>query len=104
MTVFLFIVKSESQFENFLYLGTLDSNGLVQSENVFSTIKMGDCDALSQFLTDKPEFMRVKDQLQGAGLLHYAVEYNQTAAVDVLVEFGVDIHAADDDGKKFYFT
>ena len=42
----------------------------------------------------------MRDQLQGAGLLHYAVEHNQTAVVGTLVEFGVDIHAMDDDGKK----
>lgn len=83
-----------------MLLGSLDSNGLVQSENLFNLVKRGECDTLSQFLTDKPEFMRVRDQLQGAGLLHYAVEHNQTAVVGTLVEFGVDIHAMDDDGKK----
>ncbi|KAI6652086.1 Transient receptor potential cation channel [Oopsacas minuta] len=92
-------VQSHNNFENYLMLGTLDSSGKANSENLLNLIKRGDSDGLGVFLTDKPEFLRIKDQLQGCTLMHYAVEYDKSSIIDRLVELGVDIHATDYDGN-----
>ena len=90
--------SGQNNFENYLLLGALDSTVRNQADSIYSLIKTGNCDALREFLTEKPEFLRLRDQLQGASLVHFAVEFDKSAVIDTLVEMGANIHTDDDDG------
>ena len=94
----MFISTAEVGFENYLLLGALDSTVRNQADSIYGLIKTGNCQGLKEFLTEKPEFLRLRDQLQGASLVHFAVEFDQSAIIDTLVEIGASIHSGDDDG------
>ena len=81
-------------------LGSLDASGRSNSDNVINLVRSGKNEELEVFLNDMPEYLRLKDQLQGASLLHLAVEDNQCDIIRTLLEFHIFVDIKDDDGKK----
>jgi ankyrin repeat protein len=63
-------------------------------ENLMDAVKRGSASEAREILTRNPELVNVKDKT-GATALHYATFGGHRDLVDVLLESGADINAAD---------
>ena len=82
-------------------LGSLDAGGKSNSDSIINLVRSGKNDEVRLFLNEMPEYIRLKDQLQGASLLHLAVEENQSEIVRTLIDLQINVSIRDDDGKLF---
>lgn len=87
-------------FRDVIYLNNIGDSS--SAGDIITLIKNSEVEKVRTFLTDKPEVLQMKDQLQGAALLHFATQYNKVDIIQLLIELKSDINVTDDDGILSY--